>query len=778
MKIWSSALVKQSLSSHSWLGLFSGGLIYLVCLTGTLVVFSDELKRWEAPYVDENLSYEPVLVEKAINEFLLSDKLEDETLSAVLPSPTLPRTILYTGESSDVFYGDRAWLIDAKGSISTQSEQKWTGFLLYLHFYLGLPATLGTVVVGILGTLLIALIVSGFFSYPRIFRDAFRLRLTGFWRLRFTGFRRLEQADIHNRLSVWGAPFHLMIAITGAYFGLAAEILPVVADAFYAGDIDAVDGSVYGEAPELQGQTYPVAVATALESMKSIAPEAAPFRIDVYGAGDPYQSLSISATYHQRLVFEELYQFDSRGAYVDSPNLANGSIGRQVMTIRFLDHPRIAEGLAYLRQDLIRHDYSPTGSLAPVFSWDGVLNINRWLPPKLGANAPLDWLVRFFQLNREMDKTQLEACLSSAAIAALQECRMIEVSNNMVKPQVGLVMCCGLYFLCDLDDIADTTYWVMAPEESSALVADYLLDELKKGNKKKRVLGTGTGCLALLAAAHGAEAIGIDANARAIEFARFNAHLNQLSATFAVSGEDVYDQLPPGEFDLIAFNFPGLYDMGPTAIACSIGPADEFISKVYQGLPRLLAPDGVALFRQDVPRIPEPYFEDLLRSTGCHEHLRVAWLTNSDHFMKLPRLETGLAMVTRTSSPAEVFFRRVPWWKEQYRPEIDRFFRSMQLLEKGQLDVSCPRPFDYIVAHRPHALTAAGFVEQPRVLIAADHENSRGLAYDASVFEVLRHCDGKTPGAAIIQALPHIDVRGIIGDLVRKAVVVLEDATR
>ncbi len=338
MKIWSPALVKQSLSSHSWLGLLSGGLIYLVCLTGTLVVFSDELKRWESPYVDENLSYESALVEKAINEFLLSDKLEDETLSVVLPSPTLPRTILYTGEFSDVFYGDRAWLIDAKGSISTQIEQKWTGLLLHLHFYLGLPATLGAVVVGILGTLLIALIISGFFSHPRIFRDAFRLRLTGFWRLRFTGFRRLEQADIHNRLSVWGAPFHLMIAITGAYFGLAAEILPVVADAFYAGDIDAVDGSVYGEAPELEDQTYPVAVATALESMKSIAPDATPFRIDVYGVGGPYQSLSISAAHHQRLVFEELYRFDSRGRYVDSPNLANGSIGRQVVHSAFRLH--------------------------------------------------------------------------------------------------------------------------------------------------------------------------------------------------------------------------------------------------------------------------------------------------------------------------------------------------------------------------------------------------------------------------------------------------------
>ena len=90
----------------------------------------------------------------------------------------------------------------------------------------------------LLAPMLCALIISGLVAHPKIFKDAFNFRTKGS--------RHLEQADIHNGLSVWGVPFHLMIAITGAYFGLALPILAVFADARYDGDREAVIASVFG----------------------------------------------------------------------------------------------------------------------------------------------------------------------------------------------------------------------------------------------------------------------------------------------------------------------------------------------------------------------------------------------------------------------------------------------------------------------------------------------------------------------------------------------------
>ena len=357
-----SELVKRSLSGHGWIGLFIGGLVYLVCLTGTLAVFSDEFRRWEQPNVDENPSYNSNLVEKAITEFVLNDKLDSQFLTVALPSPTLPRTILYAGDTQGISLHNHAWLVDANGSVGTQVDNAWTDMYLTLHYYLHFSDTFGEVVVSVIGVLLIALIVSGFFSHPLIFRDAFRLRLTGF--------RRLEQADIHNRLSVWGAPFHLMIAITGAFFGLAFVILPIVADAFHDGDSPAVEGSVFGTAPQLQNQTHPAAVAAALESMKSIATDATPIRIEVNGVGGPGQYLSISATRPQRLIYEENYLFDSSGTYLYSHNNSDGAIGKQVAMSAYRLH------FGYFGGFPVKIVYGILGFALTVVSVTGV---NVWL---------------------------------------------------------------------------------------------------------------------------------------------------------------------------------------------------------------------------------------------------------------------------------------------------------------------------------------------------------------------------------------------------------------
>ena len=74
-----------------------------------------------------------------------------------------------------------------------------------------------------------------------------------------------------------------------------------------------------------------MAVAAALESLKSSAPEATPIRIEVDHVGSPGQYLSIAATHPQRLVYEDNYLFDSSGTYLYSHNLSDGAIGRQVV---------------------------------------------------------------------------------------------------------------------------------------------------------------------------------------------------------------------------------------------------------------------------------------------------------------------------------------------------------------------------------------------------------------------------------------------------------------
>lgn len=313
-QLLSPTLVKNSLSSHSWLGLLVGVMMYLVCLSGTLAVFYQEFERWEQPLVDEFQALPQDSLQSAYEE-VLAKSGDTHHMYISLPSESMPRVSI----SND----DGGWFLNSDGSLGDKVSHEWTHLLTELHIFLHLPEDFGVIVVSILGALLCGLIISGFFAHPRIFRDAFILRLKGS--------KHLEQADIHNRLSVWGAPFHLMIAITGAYFGLALLISLVVSPAFFDGDTKAIVPAIFGAEPELDQALHTAEVAKALAQMPSIAPEASPFYITVEDVGSAQQFIVVGAQHHDRLIYSEQYRFDGSGNYLDKVGFSDGEIGSQAI---------------------------------------------------------------------------------------------------------------------------------------------------------------------------------------------------------------------------------------------------------------------------------------------------------------------------------------------------------------------------------------------------------------------------------------------------------------
>jgi uncharacterized iron-regulated membrane protein len=357
----SSALVRESLASHSWIGLMVGALMYLVCLSGTLAVFYPEMERWEQPYAEEFSTFDPQAAEKAFNGFLASGAAITPHMFLVLPTPEVPRMRIATE--------DESWFLDADGSIAQAERNGWTEMLLDLHLYLHLPSSWGMILVSALGAMLCALIVSGLMAHPKIFKDAFNFRTRGS--------RLLEQADLHNRLSVWGVPFHLMIAITGAYFGLALPILAVFADANHDGDREAVIASVFGEEPDLDQEKGPLALGSALQQMAILAPEAAPFLITAHDVGEPNQYFGISATHPGRMIYSENYLFDASGNFLRTDAFSDGEPGRQVVYSIYRLHFGHFGGLA------VKVIYLLLGLALTIVSVTGV---NVWLARRRTRN--------------------------------------------------------------------------------------------------------------------------------------------------------------------------------------------------------------------------------------------------------------------------------------------------------------------------------------------------------------------------------------------------------
>ena len=222
-----AGFVRAVLRGHSSLGLAFAVLIYLVCLSGSIAVFAHEFQRWESATAPQVTGVTPDAVQTAFEGAIAEGGPGVEHVYITLPSADFPRLLLYVDAGED-----RQFLADANGQIVPGGEGAWTGFITRLHINLHLPRTWGGFLVGLIGVALLSSLISGILAHPRIFRDAFHLRLGGS--------KRLQEADLHNRLGVWALPFHIIISLTGAFLGLTTIIVGVLGMAMFNGDVNKV----------------------------------------------------------------------------------------------------------------------------------------------------------------------------------------------------------------------------------------------------------------------------------------------------------------------------------------------------------------------------------------------------------------------------------------------------------------------------------------------------------------------------------------------------------
>ncbi|NIJ37758.1 putative iron-regulated membrane protein [Sphingopyxis panaciterrae] len=222
-----AGFVRAVLRGHSSLGLAFAALIYLICLSGSLAVFAHEFQRWESATAPQVTEVAPAAVQTAFEGAIAKGGPGVEHVYITLPTADFPRLLLYVDADED-----REFLADGAGRIVPGKDFAWTEFITRLHINLHLPRSWGGFLVGLIGVALLSSLISGILAHPRIFRDAFHLRLGGS--------KRLQEADLHNRFGVWALPFHIIISLTGAFLGLTTIIVGVLGMAMFNGDVDKV----------------------------------------------------------------------------------------------------------------------------------------------------------------------------------------------------------------------------------------------------------------------------------------------------------------------------------------------------------------------------------------------------------------------------------------------------------------------------------------------------------------------------------------------------------
>lgn len=324
-------LVASALSGHSALGLALGALMFILCLSGTLVVFHNETERWEQPSAPEISNITPQAVQTAAENALAQIDFQPHHFYVALPTDDKPRMVVSAYEELPGT-GEASFLADAQGNLVGGEQHPWTHFLIHLHYYFHLPALIGITFVGGLGAMLLGLIISGFIAHPRIFRDAFTFRLGGA--------KRLSEADLHNRLSVWGAPFHFVIALSGAMLGLSSVMALFVAAISYEGDTTKVFAPIFGpdQAMTIEREAPLADIATAMANLRTAHPDVAPSFVSMHDPATNAQTLQMNGLHHDRMIYAETYNFSTDGQLTGQVGLSNGAIGQQAFAASYPLH--------------------------------------------------------------------------------------------------------------------------------------------------------------------------------------------------------------------------------------------------------------------------------------------------------------------------------------------------------------------------------------------------------------------------------------------------------
>ena len=431
-----------------------GAFIYLICFSGTLSVFLHEFERWQQPNIDEFAQLSPAAVKNAYQQTLAKNDAPQKAIWVVLPTEDMPRA--HTAND------DGEWFTDAQGNLTEEPIEGWVATVRELHYYLHLPKTFGMMVVGLFGIMLIALAISGIMAHPSIIKDAFKLRTAQSYRL--------QQTDIHNRLSVWGLPFILMIALTGALIGLLNIIVIITAPLFFNGDHEAVGHAVFGADPIMQTERRDFNIDNAFSELQRVAPAATPIYAVFQQPNSEQQFIEIGATLPGRLTYSEIYRFDSEGNYYNHQGLADGPIGRQTAYSIYRLH------FGHFGGFIVKICYMLFGFALTVVSVSG---INIWLAKRPFQNwhndiwAGLVWgapLAISFSATASLSQPAWSTPIFLLALTSILIAALACKNPNKTKQALKLTLGMNLIALAASHSFIHATHWQVVPVVATNLI--------------------------------------------------------------------------------------------------------------------------------------------------------------------------------------------------------------------------------------------------------------------------------------------------------------------
>ncbi|MBN8749039.1 PepSY-associated TM helix [Xylophilus ampelinus] len=198
---------------HSWAGIVTGLLLFVVCFSGAVVVFKNEIDRWANPSLAAlPRAQVPLSLDTLLRN--VRDAYPRAQVEAIaLPDAVTPSHFVYLREPGAAGMQPERFKVAVRsddGRVVGRVDSQFGQFLRMLHVFLFVGPRW---IVGFLGVAMLVLIATGFVIHRKILAELFTLR----WGRSL----RVVMSDLHKAAGIWGLGFHIVIALTGAWLGLA-----------------------------------------------------------------------------------------------------------------------------------------------------------------------------------------------------------------------------------------------------------------------------------------------------------------------------------------------------------------------------------------------------------------------------------------------------------------------------------------------------------------------------------------------------------------------------
>ncbi len=340
---------------------------------------------------------------------------------------------------------------------------------------------------------------------------------------------------------------------------------------------------------------------------------------------------------------------------------------------------REQERLLAFKNKLVHLGYTEK-AIMEALSLDDVANLRArgsslfpyWERYSLNTTDPRHLLIRLFALGWSMEHRDVEKIFSTEEISFLVDSNLLMPSEDGLRSPVHIFPIGDHFIVTDWH--ARQKGLPIAPEELRnkkvmALGADSFglarcVMGLQSHTGRALDLCTGSGVIALQNSRKYRACLGVDVNPRAVQFARFNARLNEVDNCEFILG-DLYEVLEGDRFDLITANPPFVPTPRLELLFRDGGKGgEEVLSRIIGGCDRHLNSSGKCLIVTDLVEHQEKSYESKLND----------WLGNrsSFHVVCLRSSPNSLVNYVRNHNPEHLWpdaqataFR----WLDQYREE-------------------------------------------------------------------------------------------------------------